>query len=458
MFKPLSEFLKSSQKEWQARFEGKDTEPERRRQGEFEEGLAYLETGRFEEAIPHLKKATGSSKCRKDAYYYLAECYQHLNMIPLARKTYERLMRFDYNYRDIQQRLQTLDSKKVSSPTRQQSLTQKASQGSAAATVVMAAEERYEILATIHDGKYSRVYCVKDKLLGRTIALKQINRQYPDRAAYLQQMKDRAALDHPNILRIYDVDEEQGHIAMEYVEGHDLRYTLHAKGALATKMLMYVATQLVNGLHQAHSRDIIHHALTPEHILVTRQCNLKITAFRSPDSFLQLQKTDAPYKYLYIPPEIFRQRPLTVASNIYSFGVLLYEMFVGNTPFRLQQIKAFVNQKEPLRYDETPLLTPVRPIVDRCLNMLPEQRYPDIRTVGEELLKWFKTHQRQEAHDEDIATYKDYLLMAWADGKITQQEATFLTHKRKELHITNPEAKTAEQEVKQELKELLSHA
>lgn len=456
LFKPLSEFLKSSQKEWQTKFVGKATEPEIRRQEEFDEGIGYMEMGRYEDAILHLKKATGSSKCRKEAYYSLAECYQHLNMIPLARKTYERLMRLDYNYRDVQERLRSLESKKSSAPqTWQPPPTQTAPSGTNVTTMAMSAEERYEIISTIHEGNLSRIYCVKDKLLGRTIALKQIDRQYPDRDAYLQEMKDRTGLDHPNILRIYDIDEDQGQIAMEYVEGCDLRSTLRMKGALASKMIIYIATQLVNGLHQAHTHDIIHYALTPEHILLTRQGKLKITAFRAPDSFIQLQKTDDPYKYLYIPPELFRQGRLAVTSNIYSFGVILYEMFVGKTPFRLQQIKAFVNQNKPLHYDETPLLPEIKSIVRHCLEMSPEQRYLDIRSVGEELLNWFKNHQWEEAHDDDISTYKDYLLMAWADGKITKQEASFLAHKRKELHISPEEAKTAETEVKRELKELL---
>jgi serine/threonine-protein kinase len=287
------------------------------------------------------------------------------------------------------------------------------------------------------------------------IALKQIDHLYPDREAYLHQMKERTALDHPNILRIYDIDEKQGQIAMELVEGRDLRYTLRMKGSLAPKMVVYIATQLINGLHQAHTHNIVHHTLTPEHILLTRQCRLKITAFRAPDSFMRLQKTDDPYKYLYIPPELFHQGTLTVASNIYSFGIILYEMLTEKTPFRLQQIKAFVHRQKPLHYDESPLFPGIQPIVRRCLAISPEQRYPSIRAVGEDLVRWYKTYQGEEAHDEELTTYKDYLLIAWADGAITAEEANFLAYKRQELHISDQEAHTAEAEVKQELKKLL---
>ena len=457
-FKPLSEYLKSSQKEWRSRAE-KENEPEFERQLEYEEGIHEMEGGRYENAVSHLKKATASRRYRKDAYYYLADCYQQLNMISLARKTYGRLMRLDYNYRDVQEKIRALDVPGAAKPlNRMSSPTRQPAARAGAATVAVSAEERYEILGTLHESKYSRVYRVNDTLLGRTIALKHIDQHYPDRNAYLQQMKERTALAHPNILRIYDIDEKQGQIAMEYVEGHDLRHTLHLKGALAPKMIMHIAVQLINGLHQAHTHGIIHHTLTPEHILLTKQCDLKITAFRAPDSFMRLQKTDDPYKYLYIPPELFQQKTLTTASNIYSFGIILYEMFTGKTPFRLQQIKAFVHQKTPLHYDESLLPPGVQPILQHCLMIRPDQRYPNIRSVGEELIGWYKQHQREEVHDEDIKTYKDYLLMAWADGKLTKEETEFLAHKRQELHITVPEAQTAETEVKQDLQTLLENA
>ena len=455
MFKPLADYLKASQQEWLS-FVQFDNDMEQGRQTEYEIGLQEMESGQYEQAISHFKKATSSKKYRKEAYYQLAECYQQLNMIPLARKTYERLMRFDYNYRDVQERLRALDAPgQTVASTRQPSQARISAPGKDTATSVMSAAERYNVLETLHEGRYSRIYLARDNLLGRTIALKQIDAHYPDRITYFQQMKERTALDHPNILRIYDIDEQQGQISMEYVEGQDLRYTMRLKGALTPQMTIYLAIQLVNGIYHAHSRGIIHHALTPEHILLTRQCHLKITAFRAPDSFMQFQKTDDPYKYLYVPPERFSDAPLTEASNIYSFGVILYEMFIGHPPFALQQVKAFVRHKHPLQYDESPLPPELRPLIKRCLQTAPEQRFPTIRTIGEQLIAWYKNYERKEAHEDEIAAYKDYLLMAWADGKISPEEAVFLAHKRQELQITDPETQQAEQEVKQELKALL---
>ena len=457
-FKSLSDYLLSSQQEWKSGVRNDQSDLELTRRAAYEDGLLALQNGHFEEAVDHFKKATDSRRYRKEAYYYLGDCYQRLNMLPLARRTYERLMRLDYNFQDVQERIRALDSPRSRNQAGRQSFaTQQPSSQTTTAGEAFAQEDRYEILAPLHQGTHSRIFRVRDRLLGRLVALKQVDRHYPDRTAYLHQMKERTAVAHPNILQIYDIDENLGQITMEYVEGQDLRQTLRLKGALAPKMALHIAIQIVNGLHQAHSHSIIHHALTPEHLLLNRRCHLKMTAFRAPDSFMRLQKNDDPYKYLYIPPEIFQGRKLQMSSNVYSLGAILYEMLVGRTPFRLRQIKAFVHRKHPLEYDESGLPPGIDPIIRRCLMLSARERYPNIRAVGEALIAWYKGFQGDAAHGQDIVTYKDYLLMAWADGTLTQQEEEFLAHKRQELHISKEEAQRAENEVKQELEELLKN-
>jgi hypothetical protein len=451
-FKSLAEYLHLTQKEWTTE-SSRASEAELRYREEYTAGMACMDRGDYETAIPHLKKGVNSKRYKKDAYYALAECYRQLKMIPLARKTYERLMRFDYHYKDVQQKMQELDAPR---PTFSAEAGQTASADQA--TIARPAEERYQLLNTLHEGAYTRIYKVRDSLLERTIALKQVDPGYPNRDAYLRQMKARAALDHPNILRIYDIDEQQGQIAMEYVEGRDLRATLQLKGALSHDMLIYIAVQLVNGLSRAHAAGIVHHALMPDHLLLTRQCALKIMAFRAPDSFLHLRKTDDPYKFRYVPPERFCRKQLTVASNVYSCGVIVYEMFTGQPPFMLEtlgQIKMFLQSPETPPYDVTRLPPGIDPILKRCLTLSPDQRYPSIRAFGEALIRWHQQCKHANTHAENINTYKDFLLMAWADGRLTDEEATFLAHKREELAITEAEAQHTETEVKAELRALL---
>lgn len=320
---------------------------------------------------------------------------------------------------------------------------------------ILPEEERYQILGTIHEGRKSKIYQARDNLLGRVIALKQLDNDYSNRETYLRQMRECILLEHPNILRIYDIHERKGQIAMEYVLGRDLRSTLHLKGALAHDMAVYIAIQLVNGLHQAHSSDIIHHALTPEHILLTRQSTVKIVAFRAPDSFMRFQEIENLYNALYIPPEIFHRRQLTVASNIFSFGVILYEMFAGVPPFPPEVIKTWHQHGGVFDYDETPLPGGLSPVIRRCLAKARDQRYTTIRTVGELMIRWYEQSKPAKTHDENMEAYRDFLLMAWADGKLTEEEMAFLGYKRKELEISESEARQAEIEIKKELQQML---
>ena len=449
----MSEYLKLAQHEWESLSQDKEQDVESVREKEYHLGRKYMEIGRYEEAIKHLQKSTTVKRYRKEAYYDLAECYRQLKMIPLARKTYERLMRLDYHYKDIQEKIHELDAIAAFAPPKK-SLVAAEQQTliSPEVTRSVSAEDRYQILATIYEGAHARIYKVQDTLLGRTIALKHIDPSYPDREAYFRQMKALVVLDHPNILRIYDLDEQRGQITMEYLEGYNLRYLLQRRGALAPDMVMYIAIQLINGLHQAHTHGIMHQALTPEHLLLTRQCALKITDFLTADSFMRVQTLDEPYAALYVPPEVIRRKELTVVSNVYSCGVILYEMLTGHPPFTLSQINAWIEQNVALLLDESLLPPDIVPILRRCLVVSPEQRDPAIRTVGEALIHWYQQGKQAKTHGENVTTYKDFLLMAWADGKISEEEATFLSHKRKELNITAVEAQSVEAEVKQELK------
>ncbi len=448
-FASFKDLLISSQKQWTSPslYEESDIELERR--ADYAAGLAAMQQRAFDDAIPLLKRAIDSIRCRKDALYALGQCYEQINMPSLARKTYERLLRLDYNFRDVRERISALDSGKSRAPVARENVSE-------SATMVGVTEDRYEMLATIHDAPTSRIYQVRDRVLGRVIAMKQVNPRLSDHQAYLRQIKELAKSDHPNIARIYDVDERQGQVTMEYVEGYDARRALRIKGAFALKSAMQVAVQIINGLHQAHQRQVLHVALMPEHILLTKQGRVKLIGFRALDSFLRLQKTDAPQKYAYVPPELLQQERLSVAANIYSFGVILHEIVTGRPPFSLQQIQAAHQQHAPLRYDESALPPGLAPILNRCLAVEPERRFPHLRAVGEALIAWFQAQENQQGHADELASYQDFLLMAWADGSLTPQEAEFLARKREELRITDVEACAAEVEARQELTALLA--
>jgi hypothetical protein len=458
MFKSLLDYLKSTQEEWQTPFRmpAAETEPELARDKQYKIGAQYLKLGRYEDAVKHLNNATTSKHYKKEAYYALAECYRQLKLIPLARRAYERLIRLDYNYKDVQAQIRQLDALEnavgVGNP---RVLPQAASPAADTATVINTAPERYVMLATLYEGPLVRIYKVRDQLLGRVLALKHIAPEFPRRDAYLRQVQEHITLDHLNIVRIYDIDAQAGQIVMEYVDGWDLRTILRLKGPLAPDVFIYVAIQLINGLQQAHLKGIVHQALRPEHVLLTRQCALKITGFCASETPSDSPASGAAKPDMYRPPDILASQPLTVAANVYSFGIILYEMCTGRLPFTLNQIQGRERPPEVWPFDETPLPPGIAQILRYCLAYAPENREAMLRPVGEHLIHWYKQRQRRKSRSGDLAAYKDFLLMAWADGKITAAESAFLLHKRQELQVTEAEAQQAEVEVQQELQQLL---
>ncbi len=314
-------------------------------------------------------------------------------------------------------------------------------------------DNRYSIIATLHADAHTRIYQVRDAVLGRVLALKHIDRSHSGRSAYFRRMKERTALNHANILRIYDIDEQRGQIAMEYVAGWNLREVLRLKGTLSIDVALYIAIQLVNGLRHAHVHGIIHHAVMPEHVLLTRQCAVKIIAFRTPGS-LRKHQPELDEHAAYMPPEWFSRKELTTASNVYSFGIMVYEMLHGASPFSFQQITAAVQGHQPLLLDEAALPSGLAPILQRCVEVDATRRESDIRAIGEELIAWYMQCQTCTSAEEHLKTYTDFLLMAWADGKISTEEAVFLAQKRAELGVSESAARAAERAVKHELAQL----
>lgn len=318
-------------------------------------------------------------------------------------------------------------------------------------------ESRYTILKTLHDDTHARIYQVRDAVLGRILALKQIDLAVPGRAAYFRRMKACAALNHANIARIYDLDEQQAQVAMEFVDGWNLRAVLRVKRSLSLDVALYVAIQLVNGLRHAHAHKVVHHALMPEHVLLTRRGGVKIIAFRTFGASSRKHQPEHDHRTVYLPPEWFTCKKLTTASNVYSFGVIVYEMLSGARPFAPEQLMAACDGYRTLVLDEAMLPPGLCPILQQCVEVDMTRRESDIRAIGAQLIDWYTQCQPCKSEQEHLKAYQDFLLMAWADGKISAEEATFLEQKRAELGISELAAQTAEHAVKQELAQVFCH-
>lgn len=201
---------------------------------------------------------------------------------------------------------------------------------------------RYEIIEEIGRGGMAIVYLAKCMVLNRYVAIKVLRPEFRDDAEFIKRFKIEAQsagnLSHPNIVSIYDVGAEGDteYIVMEYVEGITLKQYLGAKGVLPEKEAVDFAAQICAGLEHAHKKGIVHKDVKPENILITKEGILKITDFGIAKALNQGTITTggmAMGSVHYFSPEQARGSFVDAKTDIYSLGVLLYEMVTGKRPF-----------------------------------------------------------------------------------------------------------------------------
>jgi serine/threonine protein kinase len=267
---------------------------------------------------------------------------------------------------------------------------------------------RYKIIRKIASGGMGEVYEAIDPQLDRKIALKvlppEIARDPGRLQRFLREAKTASSLNHPAVIQIHEIanDGDTHFISMEYVEGETLAARL-AKGKLEIREAMDIALTIAEALQAAHSKGIIHRDIKPSNIMMANSGQIKIVDF----GLAKLQTTseeirptsELPTKTssgivigtpLYMSPEQALGKDLDQRSDIFSFGVLLYEMFSGYKPFSGGDIKAVIGQilyRQPqqvrsLRADLPPDLELV---ISRCLKKEPAERYQDITAVLNDL-------------------------------------------------------------------------
>ena len=270
----------------------------------------------------------------------------------------------------------------------------------------------YEIVAPLGAGGMGEVYRAKDSKLGREIAIKVLPAAVVDdrgrRQRFEQEARSASALNHPNILTIYDINEADGalYIAMELVEGKTLRELLASGEALATKRLLDLAVQIAEGLAKAHAAGIVHRDLKPENLMVSKDGYVKIldfglakltepagaqdqsalpTAVAPPTEPGTVMGTAG-----YMSPEQASGQPVDFRSDQFSFGSILYEMATGNKAFQrktgAETLAAIIrDEPEPLSQAAPRAPAPVRWIVERCLAKDPEERFASTKDLARDL-------------------------------------------------------------------------
>ena len=259
---------------------------------------------------------------------------------------------------------------------------------------------RYQIFSTIATGGMAVIYKAQDLLLERKVALKILkkelseNQQFQNR--FRAEAKASANLNHPNIITTYDFgfDDDRLYIVMEYVKGHDLKELIRTQDGIQMNAAMNYIIQAAGGLSYAHLMGFVHCDVKPQNMLVDSDNNLKITDFgvaRAIETIRYDEKHDvvwgSPY---YISPEQTLGEPPTPASDVYSLGVIAYELTTGNVPFDAEDTSDLLAMHR-LKEATPPVVR--NPTIPSALNLLilksleknPQNRFSDCGEMLEAL-------------------------------------------------------------------------
>jgi eukaryotic-like serine/threonine-protein kinase len=269
---------------------------------------------------------------------------------------------------------------------------------------------KYEIIGEIGRGGIGVVYKADDIKLKRMVALKFLPPElsvYPEaKERFIREAQAAAALTHPNICTIHEVEEVEGqpYIAMEYVAGQSLHQKI-IKGPMDSDTVVDIAVQVAAGLEAAHQRGIIHRDIKSANIMVNEKGQAKIMDFGLAKVIGESQLTKEARTIgtiAYMSPEQAQGEDLDKRTDIWSFGVVLYEMLTGQMPFRGDRESVILHaivgaEPKPLRQLKADVPVELQKIFDRALKKKREDRYGSAAEMAADLRKYLETRRAEEA-------------------------------------------------------------
>jgi eukaryotic-like serine/threonine-protein kinase len=261
---------------------------------------------------------------------------------------------------------------------------------------------RYLVERLLGSGGMAQVYLVHDEVLDRQVALKILRDQYAEDEEFVERFRrearSAASLSHPNIVSIYDQGRsEEGayYIAMEYVPGGTLKERIRREGALTPGAAAVVALQIADALSEAHEKGVIHRDIKPQNVLVTEKGNVKVTDFGIARAAASASSgATATGTVLgtvdYMSPEQARAKSVGTQSDLYSLGVVLYEMLTGKLPYEAESPigTAMKHATEPIRSprEVNPSVPdPLAILTTKLLAKNPEDRYASAAALSDDL-------------------------------------------------------------------------
>jgi serine/threonine-protein kinase len=261
-------------------------------------------------------------------------------------------------------------------------------------------DERYELEELVEHGGMSSVYRGHDRLLERTVALKVLHAHFGDDADYVERFRREARavaqLSHPHIVTVIDRGSSDGHqfIVFEFVEGENLKQLVERTGPMPVDRVLELGIQIADALAFAHAHDLVHRDVKPQNVLIDKAGDAKVTDFgiaRSLDMERGMTETGTVLGTSnYLSPEQAASKPVTPATDIYSLGVVLYELLAGDVPFRGDNLVVVamkhVTEHPPNLLDQRADVPPrVAQAVERALEKDPEQRFASMDAFANEL-------------------------------------------------------------------------
>ncbi len=365
-------------------------------------GKAFLKKKNYNKAVEHFQRAYDYWCEDPDAIvdeivlkllYHLAYSFEKVHRPEDALRLYERIAGENPLFREVGARLA-----RVKETLRKANAAQEKKMGLPAFTAFRKeTASRYEHLQELGRGGMGIVFRARDQILGRDLALKVLNSHFKHDEkiveTFLREAKSLAALNHLHIVTIFDAGIEEGnyYIAMEYIEGKTVRDLLKARGHFRLSTAISLSKQVLKALSYAHSKKVIHRDITTNNMMLTENKIIKLMDFGLARVVNQLHSEQSiiggtPY---FMSPEQVEGAPIDHRTDIYSFGVCLFEMTTGQVPFPMENPGYHhLHTKAPDARTVKPDLPPeICEIIAKCLEKKVEDRYQTAEAILEDLKK-----------------------------------------------------------------------
>ena len=361
----------------------------------------YSKTGDIERAIKLLEDALKGKELddtNKETFYMLGKLYEEKGDTEKAKEIYKQFVIKLIDYKDAQERYKSL---KTPTPKRSRERIL-ISPGTATVTDAQAkrvVEKRYKIIEKLGEGGMGIVYKAKDERLDRIVTLKIMKPELAirkrEKEKFLREARIVAKLEHPGIVRLYDVVEEKEdmmiYLVFEFLEGRSLAVMVDEKRRLPYKKVLRYVVKICDALSYAHGKGVVHRDIKPSNIMIDKKDNPKLLDFGiarvayETYSSLTGRTSGTP---AYMSPEQHLGVKSDARTDIYSLGVTMYEAITGELPFRGPD---FLVQKEreimkkPSEIVKIP--QKIEKIIMKCLKSKPEGRYQSAEELRKEILK-----------------------------------------------------------------------